>query len=441
MRKPSILRLCHMEYDYLPKDSLSNCSYRYDYDPEQSLVKNVSLWLDGPLTILAGFLALISGHFAAKFLRKAGLNTDLTAALYTLCICDAFLIITVVINKSIEATGILFFGRNLMWNHQDTVLFTFGFVSAATTASTLLVTLLVVFITFRRFLVVYWPLKYARLKDRFPIRPDQTPLRRYSSTAYCSESCARNSPPTKTVPIFFVSRKPTQSVKKLFRPYAFPVFIMAFSAILSISVFFEFELAPCFEVDEQVFSLFLSPTMLRENHWYLLVRTILQMATQTTGPISIITILTIATEYKVYSSLKERRRLFEAQQRRRTVVLLEELKEKVSRTVAIFIAVKFLILRSLPILLDLYESIHGITSFGVLLSILVRVSDFAIVLNSATNSLAYFGKKQWLENRLKGRILRKHLNNLGKSISVDEQSKISNNFVIKKDPIDRKISN
>lgn len=56
---------------------------------------------------------------------------------------------------------------------------------------------------------------------------------------------------------------------------------------------------------------------------------------------------------------------------------------------------------------DLYETMNGIESFGVVLSILVRMSDFGVVLNSATNSLAYFGKTKWLENRLRGRLLRK----------------------------------
>lgn len=90
-----------------------------------------------------------------------------------------------------------------------------------------------------------------------------------------------------------------------------------------------------------------------------MLRTTIAMVTQTVGPILLITFLTAITEYKVAVSLKARRmfvylfliskkkflRLFEAQNRSRSVVALEELKEKVSRTVSIFIAIKFLILR------------------------------------------------------------------------------------------------
>ncbi|CAK5080614.1 unnamed protein product [Meloidogyne enterolobii] len=83
-----------------------------------------------------------------------------------------------------------------------------------------------------------------------------------------------------------------------------------------------------------------------------MLRTTIAMVTQTIGPILLITFLTAITEYKVAVSLKARRILFEAQNRSRSVVALEELKEKVSRTVSIFIAIKFLILRWVFILLN-----------------------------------------------------------------------------------------
>uniref|UniRef100_A0A7E4W363 G_PROTEIN_RECEP_F1_2 domain-containing protein n=1 Tax=Panagrellus redivivus TaxID=6233 RepID=A0A7E4W363_PANRE len=290
----------------------SCCVNRYNI--EESIVQNVAMIVDGPITFFAALLALVGGHYAIKFLRQAGLNKDLTAALYTLAICDTILILACIFYHSIEATSLLIFGDNLMWNHQQTVLITYGAVNAATTASTLLV----VIITFQRFFVVWWPLKYASLQDR--------------------------------------SQKP--------------------------------------------FNLF---------------KTVIRMATETVGPIFTISFITIITEHKVYTSLQARRKLFESQHRRRSVILLEELKEKVSRAVAIFIAIKFIILRSLPVFFDLNETINGIDSFGTAISILVRISDFGVVLNSATNSLAYFGRKQWLENRLKGRLLRKCFGSSDKS--------------------------
>jgi hypothetical protein len=68
----------------------------------------------------------------------------------------------VVIYHSIEATGLLLFRSNPMWDHQLVVALSHGLVSALTTSSTLLV----VHISFQRFLVVYWPLKYSKLHAR-----------------------------------------------------------------------------------------------------------------------------------------------------------------------------------------------------------------------------------------------------------------------------------
>uniref|UniRef100_A0A914LWM0 Uncharacterized protein n=1 Tax=Meloidogyne incognita TaxID=6306 RepID=A0A914LWM0_MELIC len=67
---------------------------------------------------------------------------------------------------------------------------------------------------------------------------------------------------------------------------------------------------------------------------------------------------------------------------------------------------KILFSRSLPIFFDIYETFYGIDSFGIILSILVRLSDFGVVLNSATNSFAYFGKTEFFANRLKSKLLK-----------------------------------
>ncbi|KAI1714470.1 hypothetical protein DdX_08565 [Ditylenchus destructor] len=374
--------------------AIPNCTYRYDLTPEDDqFIGTVSLYLDGPLTLLAAVLALVGGHFAVRFLGRAGLNKDLTAALYMLCICDAFLIIMVVLYHSIEASSILLTGSNAMWNEQDSVLYTHGVVSAATTASTLLV----VFITFQRFLVVLWPMKYAK-----PTRAG-IPVRKTSSVEDVELS---NGLLTRTLSKRLFHRK-TPSLKKAIRPFMFPACVVAFAIAINSTVFFEFELVECFAFAHRQLSTHLFPTALRQSQTYNAVRTVIMMTTQTVGPISTISLLTVITEYKVHASLKARRILFEAQHRRRSVVMVEELKEKLSRTVAIFIAVKFLILRSLPIFFDIYETFYGIESFGIILSILVRLSDFGVVLNAATNSLAYFGRTSWFEMRLRGRLMKK----------------------------------
>lgn len=59
---------------------IPNCTYRYDLN--DSVIRTLSLYLDGPFTLMAAILALIGGHFAIKFLGRAGLNRDLTAGKY-----------------------------------------------------------------------------------------------------------------------------------------------------------------------------------------------------------------------------------------------------------------------------------------------------------------------------------------------------------------------
>lgn len=95
---------------------LPNCSYRYDSN--HRTIQIVSLYLDGPLTFLAAILALCGAKFAFKFLRQAGLNAQLTAALYSLCLCDACLMVIIILYHSIEALGILLTDVNVMWNEQ-----------------------------------------------------------------------------------------------------------------------------------------------------------------------------------------------------------------------------------------------------------------------------------------------------------------------------------
>ena len=77
--------------------------------------------------------------------------------------------------------------------------------------------------------------------------------------------------------------------------------------MLNFSVFFEFELVPCFAFAHSAFSMQLFPTSLRQSQTYYLVRTTIAMGSQTVGPILTIMLLTIVTEYKVHSALKARR--------------------------------------------------------------------------------------------------------------------------------------
>lgn len=51
---------------------------------DEQLLNTVSLWLDGPATLVAVVIALIGAHFAIKFLRKANLQRELTAGPFSI---------------------------------------------------------------------------------------------------------------------------------------------------------------------------------------------------------------------------------------------------------------------------------------------------------------------------------------------------------------------
>ncbi|CAD6192693.1 unnamed protein product [Caenorhabditis auriculariae] len=361
---------------------LYNCSYRYS---DQDIFTSIALWIDGPFTLVAAVLSFVGAHFAVKFLRTAGLNRELTAALFTLCAVDSLLMVSVVLKQSIEATAVLFFNYNIMFDKQALMLIMHALTISFTTCSTLLV----VYISFLRFLVVFRPMKFVsstmgsvRYKSGSPMNQSfDRPL-----TRQCSRASMR------------------LSLRKLIRPYYLPGAVVVCSFIINIPLYFEFTMVECFDVLHQVVASNPAPTEFRNT--FARYKAILMTLTQTIGPVGMIFFLSVVTEYHVHASLIARKKLFESQRRRQSLLQTEELKERISRTVGIIIAVKFLILRSMPVFFDVYENLYGIESFGLVLSVMVRVSDFLVVLNSATNSLATFGKNIWFERRLRFKLLK-----------------------------------
>ncbi|ETN79521.1 hypothetical protein NECAME_02640 [Necator americanus] len=379
--------------------TLRNCTYRYSSDDS---ITSIALWIDGPCTCIAAILALIGVHFAVRFLFRAGLNKDLTAALFSLCVIDSLLMMTVFLFYCIEAIGVLFLDTNLMYNHQLFTSSLHGVAQSLTTASTMLV----IYITFLRFMVVMRPLRYAPWS--YTRTAKQSMKQRKASNEL--ESCLGSQ---KGRGASVKSAKEHLQLRKYFRSCLLPGLVIFLCFAVNIPIYFEFTVEKCFDAEHGVEASCPAPTVFRNS--FTRYKAILMTLTQTIGPVTTILILSVLTEYRVHRSLKKRRKLFESQQRSRSIVLTEESKEKVSRTVAIFIAIKFLIFRSMPVFFDIYENLYGIESFGVALSILVRISDFMIVLNSATNSLAYFGKKRWLEKRLRLRLLKREEKRQGKA--------------------------
>ncbi|CAI5447790.1 unnamed protein product [Caenorhabditis angaria] len=404
---------------------LLNCSYRYnEHDP----VSPYALWIDGPFTCLAAILSLIGAHYAIKFLCKAGLNRSLTAALFALCAIDSLLLITVFFFYGIEAMSMLFLHTNIMYDNQPYTYNLHGIASSLTTASTMLV----IYITFLRFMVVMQPLRFATNNSQGFRRTESKLARKTSITIeQDSQVTTLNQQNRANFSKVSIKRREFQ-LKQFIKPFCTPFLLIIMSFCLNIPIFFEFEVTKCFDVEHNVESSHPEPTTFRLS--FTSYKAVLMTLTQTIGPVAIILVLSVLTEYRVHVSLRARRKLFESQNRNRSVVLSEELKERVSRTLAIFIAVKFLIFRTMPIFFDVYENIVAVENWGVTLSILVRVSDFGIVLNTATNSLAYFGKRRWVEKRLRLRLLKKEEKRNAKLLTPSPENPKSSTSSIKRSP-------
>ncbi|EFP11022.1 hypothetical protein CRE_30661 [Caenorhabditis remanei] len=415
----------------------SKCEYRASGQSE------FTLWLDGPITISAALFSAVGTVYAIGFLRNGHLNRRMSAALYTLCLMDFMLMMTTVLFLSIEPLSILLWRCNIFYQHQGMILVLYGIRNSFAMASPMLVC----YITYIRYRVVNNPLKfasnYSRSVSRKTLRVGREGgyyiffkysdfqsgiqfLQRKSISAGKMSTTQQPSTESAKFTISFPaemffefhSRSNTGKInanfRRFFKPFQVPILLVIFCFLVHCSSYFEFFLVSCIDKDYKEETKMLHPASLRNTDWYIQLKLALTMTTETLGPMIFISTLSVFTEYKMHQNVKERRRLFECQKRSRDTLVTEELKDKASKALAIFIVVKFLILRTLPTLIDLYEVfLEGSNHFGPFMTIVIRISDFLVILNSATNTLAYFGKMRfekcfrWLERRIRCRIVKK----------------------------------
>lgn len=67
-------------------------------------------------------------------------------------------------------------------------------------------------------------------------------------------------------------------------------------------------------------------------------------------------------------------------------------------TISISLVIKFLLLRSLSFVLDIWEVIFG--TKWKRFNYIVDISNFLIIINSSTNCLIIYGVSRWLHNKI-----------------------------------------
>ncbi|CAJ0587762.1 unnamed protein product, partial [Mesorhabditis spiculigera] len=352
-------------------------------------------WLSGPCTIAIAMIPVVGTVFGVRFLLKARLNRSFTAALFALCLVDLVLIFCRLVSACIEITGIVILRIKSAHEYKAFAISLQPIGSSMITASTLLV----VYISLQRCLVVMRPLRYAKTLQE---RSSRSTQRRSTNRTDSSSSASFSAHFLLQLPN--ISCMQNGSIRKILKPYIIPVLIVLISCLLHIHSYYEFSAVKCWDREHcqeswrVAYHSTASPRPIR--------RVLQNLLTRHLGPAIVITISTILTEIKVQESLNERKRLFESQPRRRSILLTEDLKEKVSRTVSIFIAVKFLMLRTLPIVFDIWNLIDGLKTYWRIMDIIIPIAPFLTTLNSATNTLAYFWMKRWMEKLLRLRIVR-----------------------------------
>ncbi|VDP26048.1 unnamed protein product [Heligmosomoides polygyrus] len=165
-----------------------------------------------------------------------------------------------------------------------------------------------------------------------------------------------------------------------------PIALSVGAVLLNIPAFFELYNYICYNTEE---NRVVRPTALRLQSAYALYRLISRMIAVSIGPNLILTLLTV---FMLRGSNRSRRQLFHMSE---NFLDRNASREILQTLISIMLVSKFLCFRSLTFVLDLVEVTVGDYNYY-----LVDISNFLVILNSATNSLVFLKASSWLNSRL-----------------------------------------
>ncbi|PIO73833.1 hypothetical protein TELCIR_04187 [Teladorsagia circumcincta] len=171
-----------------------------------------------------------------------------------------------------------------------------------------------------------------------------------------------------------------------------PIALSIGAVLLNIPAFFELYNYMCYKLEENRIAISVRPTALRLQNAYALYRLISRMIAVSIGPNLGILILTLLTVFMLRGSNRTRRQMFQMSDH---FLDRNASREILQTLISIILVSKFLCFRSLTFVLDLVEVTVGDYNYY-----LVDVSNFLVILNSATNSLVFLKASSWLNNRL-----------------------------------------
>ncbi|KAF8386146.1 glb-33 [Pristionchus pacificus] len=184
-----------------------------------------------------------------------------------------------------------------------------------------------------------------------------------------------------------------------------PMLISFFAIVVNLPAFFEISIAYCWKMMEgvRVVQSQLRVTELRTHPTYsLFYRTIFRMLITNIGPNFLIVFLTVWTIIILRGSNRSRMQLF-----RMTDNLLDRYssREMMQTMISIILVTKFLLFRSLAFMLDIVEVAFNdeIKHHYYKFMMTVSISNFFILLNSATNCIIFLKASTWLNDKISER--------------------------------------
>ncbi|CAB3397992.1 unnamed protein product [Caenorhabditis bovis] len=176
--------------------------------------------------------------------------------------------------------------------------------------------------------------------------------------------------------------------RRLFR---MPLLLSIGAILLNFPAFFEFHTAPCFSHELNRTSITVKISSLRMNKAYMMYRLLSRMVLVSIGPNIFILCVTLLTVFILRGSNRSRRALFQMAD---NVLERYASRENMQTMISIMLVTKFLAFRSLTFALDIMEVTVGANNYY-----LIDISNFLVMVNSATNCLIYLKATSWLNSR------------------------------------------
>ncbi|KAH7730810.1 Protein GLB-33 [Aphelenchoides avenae] len=192
------------------------------------------------------------------------------------------------------------------------------------------------------------------------------------------------------------------SLSKLYtmyrRHFRLPIVISALAILVNIPAFFEIYTALCYRPSENKLVYGLRISELRLNRYYKLwYKVVFRMLVTSCGPNIFILFLTVVTVMLLRGSNRSRKQLFQMSES-----LIERYSSKATMLtmISIMLVIKFLLFRSLSFVLDIWEVTFGFGSRINIVIYIVDISNFLILLNSASNSVIIFRGSKWIQQKI-----------------------------------------